>query len=103
MAGCGSDKTYTLHIIFPDDESFQIVDKTNRGEYDDSKEVVQKAINKLETKFRSVIVLRLIDGYSTEETAKILNIPAGTVLSRLSRGQQKLRELLSPLLEITNG
>jgi RNA polymerase sigma-70 factor (ECF subfamily) len=85
------------------DQILEVVDTENQSGYDDSKEFVQKAIQKLELKFRSVIILRLIDGYSTEETAKILNIPLGTVLSRLSRGQQKLKEILSPLMEINNG
>jgi len=63
---------------------------------DEDKEVVHRAIGQLEARFRSVVVLRLIDGYSTEETAKILKIPVGTALSRLSRAQQKLKELLTP-------
>lgn len=54
-------------------------------------------LQKLPAKFKAVMVLRLIDGYSTEETARILNLPLGTVLSRLARGQQKLREILAPL------
>jgi RNA polymerase sigma-70 factor (ECF subfamily) len=60
-------------------------------------ELVQQAIQKLDDDFRSVVVLRLIDGYSTAETAEILNIPVGTVLSRLSRAQKKLRDLLKPV------
>ncbi|MFQ6114041.1 MAG: RNA polymerase sigma factor [bacterium] len=62
-------------------------------------QLVQRAIQKLEPKFRAVIVLRLIEGYSTEETARILKIPIGTVLSRLSRAQRKLREILTPVME----
>ena len=65
----------------------------------EKQEIVQRAIQKLDTKHRAVIVLRLIDGYSTKETAKILNLPLGTVLSRLARGQQKLKKLLSPIME----
>ncbi|MFQ5772390.1 MAG: RNA polymerase sigma factor, partial [bacterium] len=54
---------------------------------------------KLAPKFRAVIVLRLIQGYSTKEVAEILNIPAGTVLSRLARAQKKLKQLLTPFIE----
>lgn len=61
--------------------------------------LVQNAIRQLKPPFRSVIVLRLIDGYSTEETAEMLHIPVGTVLSRLSRAQKKLKKLLTPLVE----
>lgn len=62
----------------------------------DQDEIIHKAIEKLNPKHRAVIVLRLIDEYSTEETAKILNIPVGTVLSRLARAQDKLKEILKP-------
>jgi RNA polymerase sigma-70 factor (ECF subfamily) len=61
--------------------------------------LVQWGLQKLPPKFRSVIVLRLIDGYSTEETAKILDLPVGTVLSRLARAQMKLKEILTPVFK----
>lgn len=64
----------------------------------DDKEIIQKAMQKLQPKFKSVLVLRLIDGYSTSETAEILKLPTGTVLSRLARGQKKMKELLIPLM-----
>ena len=56
--------------------------------------VVQFELNKLDPDYQSVVTLRLIEGYSTQETADILDIPLGTVLSRLSRAQKKLREVL---------
>jgi RNA polymerase sigma-70 factor (ECF subfamily) len=68
--------------------------------YNYEKEIIQEAIEKLDYKFRSVVVLRMIDGYSTEETANILDIPLGTVLSRLARAQQKLKEYLLPILQV---
>ena len=72
--------------------------KTDENKMDkiEKTELVNKALALLEPKFKSVIVLRLIDGFSTEETAKILNIPIGTILSRLSRAQKKMKKLLSP-------
>lgn len=81
------------------DETFDVEDKNRNIDTDEDREVIQRAIRELAPKFRSVIVLRLIDGYSTEETAKILSIPIGTVLSRLARAQKKLKEILSPMLE----
>jgi RNA polymerase sigma-70 factor (ECF subfamily) len=69
----------------------------------ENQELIRRAIQELAPKFRSVIVLRLIDGYSTEETAKILHVPIGTVLSRLARAQKKLKEILSPMLELNHG
>ena len=80
-------------------EAVDIVDENSSAEFSGEREMVQNAIQQLEPNFRSVLVLRLIDGYSTEETAKILKIPSGTVLSRLARAQKKLKELLSPYIK----
>jgi RNA polymerase sigma-70 factor (ECF subfamily) len=73
-------------------------DPVSEFEYDatESRDAVRTAIASLKPRLRAVIVLRLIDGYSTKETAGILKIPQGTVLSRLSRAQLKLKELLAP-------
>jgi len=60
----------------------------------DLKEWLEYEFNQLEPEFKSVATLRLIEGYSTEETAELLQIPLGTVLSRLSRAQKKLRSRL---------
>ena len=62
------------------------------------KEWVHRAIQTLDSKHRAVVVLRMIQGYSTKETAAILDIPVGTVLSRLSRAQDKLRVMLKPFV-----
>ncbi|NWF90824.1 MAG: RNA polymerase sigma factor [Ignavibacteriaceae bacterium] len=62
----------------------------------ENKMLIQEALENLSDKHRSVIVLRLIDEYSTEETAQVLDLPVGTVLSRLARAQDKLRDLLKP-------
>lgn len=67
-------------------------------EQEEKKVFVQQALQKLEPRFRSVIVLRLMDGYSTKETARILKLPLGTVLSRLARAQMKLKKILGPSL-----
>lgn len=60
-------------------------------EQNETRELVRYSIQRLNPQYRAVIVLRLIDGYSTKETAEILNIPEGTVLSRLARAQKKLK------------
>jgi RNA polymerase sigma-70 factor (ECF subfamily) len=63
----------------------------------DQQEIIDKALSQLETKYKSVVVLRLVQGFSTKETAKILKLPLGTVLSRLARGQEKLRQVITEL------
>lgn len=61
----------------------------------DMKEIVTYELSRLDPDFQSVVTLRMIEGYSTEETAEILGIPLGTVLSRLSRAQKKLKLVLA--------
>ena len=81
-----------------DDPVKEIPDPHATAGYDDTKDLVHRGIQQLDPKFRMVIVLRLLDGYSTKETADILQLPTGTVLSRLARAQQKLKEILTPYL-----
>ena len=57
----------------------------------DIKEIVMVEVKRLDPDFQAVVTLRMIEGYSTEETAEILGIPLGTVLSRLSRAQKRLK------------
>lgn len=57
---------------------------------------VRRAVDRLDGKHRAVVVLRMMEGYSTKETAAILEIPEGTVLSRLSRAMRKLEADLGP-------
>lgn len=52
---------------------------------------IAKALNGLEVDFRVVIVLCDLEGFSYEEMAKILDIPIGTVRSRLHRARGLLR------------
>jgi RNA polymerase sigma-70 factor (ECF subfamily) len=63
----------------------------------EKKEIVEMAMSILDPDFRSVVVLRLMQGYSTKETAEILKLPLGTVLSRLARAQDKLRKIIQNL------
>jgi RNA polymerase sigma-70 factor (ECF subfamily) len=78
----------------PVEEFHDIADPKTRPEEGADPEIIQRAVQELDDEFRAVVVLRLIDGYSTAETAAILGIPLGTVLSRLSRAQKKLRDAL---------
>lgn len=53
---------------------------------------VRRAVARLAPNHRAVVVLRMIDGYSTRETSEILGIPAGTVMSRLARAMERLEQ-----------
>lgn len=75
-----------------------VEDEHRMDEVHDNNELIEKALSAIEPKFRSVVVLRLIQGYSTKETAEMLDLPQGTVLSRLARSQDKLKEVLKDLM-----
>ena len=55
---------------------------------------VEDALRQIPEAFRTVVVLREIEGFSYEEIAEILNVNIGTVKSRLTRGRSALRALL---------
>jgi RNA polymerase sigma-70 factor (ECF subfamily) len=55
---------------------------------------VANALNSLAVDFRTVIILCDIEGFTYEEMAKILDIPIGTVRSRLHRARNLLKEKL---------
>lgn len=55
---------------------------------------VSNALNSLAVDFRTVIILCDLEGFTYEEMAKILDIPIGTVRSRLHRARNLLREKL---------
>ena len=63
----------------------------------DAREMVNKALMALDPRFRIIVTMRMLQGYSTKETAEILDLPLGTVLSRLSRAQGQLREILKKI------
>jgi RNA polymerase sigma-70 factor (ECF subfamily) len=61
----------------------------------DSGTVVREALQKLPPTFREVIILRELEGLSYREIADITGMPAGTVMSSLSRARARLRQVLT--------
>ena len=60
---------------------------------------VTNAINSLPVDFRAVILLCDIEGFTYEEIAKIVDIPIGTVRSRLHRARNMLKDKLKAYAE----
>jgi RNA polymerase sigma-70 factor (ECF subfamily) len=75
---------------------FEVADVDNQ-EKREATEIVNRALMSLDPKFRIIVSMRMLQGYSTKETAEILNLPLGTVLSRLSRAQEQLKEIIGKL------
>lgn len=60
---------------------------------------ISNALNSLAVDFRTVIILCDLEGFTYEEMAKILDIPIGTVRSRLHRARNLLKEKLQSYAE----
>jgi RNA polymerase sigma-70 factor (ECF subfamily) len=58
--------------------------------------ILERAIGDLPENFRTVFVLHEIEGVSVEEAAQALEIPTGTVKTRLMRARRKLQQALAP-------
>ncbi|MDH3317699.1 MAG: RNA polymerase sigma factor [Gammaproteobacteria bacterium] len=56
---------------------------------------LDRALTELSEEQREVVLLIGLEQLSYRETARILGIPTGTVMSRLSRGRERLRDLMS--------
>lgn len=58
-------------------------------------QAVRQAMEELPPEFREPLVLRELEGLSYKEIAAITNLPLGTVMSRLARAREHLRQALS--------
>jgi RNA polymerase sigma-70 factor (ECF subfamily) len=58
---------------------------------------MNQALDSLPVEHRTVLLLGVVEGFTCREIAEILAVPIGTVMSRLSRARQALREKLTPL------
>ena len=77
------EKTFEAeHTDFPDPES-ALLAKANS-------QLVRQAIEGLSIEYREVLIMRELEGLSYKEIAQILEVPLGTVMSRLSRGRNEL-------------
>ncbi len=67
---------------------------------DDSIYRVHKALADLDERFRTVLVLRHLEGHSYDTIAEMLDLPVGTVRSRIHRGRSELRRKLERGLRV---
>jgi RNA polymerase sigma-70 factor, ECF subfamily len=56
------------------------------------KRQLHEALSRLPVEFREVLVLREIEGWSYKQLASALNVPAATVMTRLSQARRRLRQ-----------
>ena len=92
-----------VNIIERQDDSFSLFEKLTATGTDDPEKIflqkittlsVQKAIGELPLVFKQAIVLSDMEQFSYNEIAKILDVPVGTVRSRIARARQQLEKSL---------
>ncbi len=93
-------KTVSLNFIDADNEEREMArpdpapgpeDRVIRA---DERARIETALNALEPEYREALTLCAIHGMSYIEIAEVLEIPAGTVKSRISRAREKMRQQL---------
>lgn len=81
-------------VDYPGDEA--LPDLPMRATQSDALELrdFARSLARLPEEQREVLLLVVLEDLSYEDTAKVLGVPVGTVMSRLSRGRERLRALL---------
>ena len=74
--------------------------QADTGPEDDKHNQIMAAIGQLSDDQKQLVTLVIVEGYSYAEAAKILEIPIGTVMSRIARARTKLMALISARPEI---
>jgi RNA polymerase sigma factor (sigma-70 family) len=99
MRNCWIDETRSrarrARTFVPEEEGAAVASDAHR-EIEAHAEMrdVDRAMNRLPAEQREVIALVLIDGLAYREAAELLDIPIGTLTSRLTRGRQALAQML---------
>jgi RNA polymerase sigma-70 factor (ECF subfamily) len=69
----------------------------------DARETLAQALERLPRELREVIVLREIEGLSYKEIGDVVDVPVGTVMSRLFRARKRLQAALAVTVEEERG
>lgn len=77
-----------------DDEALDVSTSATQEHYLEMRDLTS-AIGKLPYEYREVILLIGLEQMQYEEVAQVLDIPLGTVMSRLSRGRERLRAIMA--------
>ena len=88
--------TYYETVRADQTDTSDLQDRLYRDMLDDT---VTLALQSLPEDFRSVVILCDVDGYTYEEIANMLDVPIGTIRSRLHRGRNLLRAALTDYAE----
>lgn len=82
------------NLQYVDIDDAEKVEKLSYTSNDDEIEALKNAIGKLEPKYRELIMLKYMQGYTESEIAEIVSLPRSTVKSRLFEARNRLRLIL---------
>jgi RNA polymerase sigma-70 factor (ECF subfamily) len=85
------EKTRHLKLVASVEAEENLYTDSDEIEVNDMAERTSQLINELPAEQRSVLLLVAVEGYSYNEAAEILDIPKGTVMSRLSRARSQIQ------------
>ena len=83
-----------IATVSMDDEALEVPTRATQNDFLEMRDLAS-AIGKLPYEYREILLLIGLEQMSYEEAAAVLSIPMGTVMSRLSRGRERLRIILS--------
>ena len=83
-----------IATVSMDDDALDVPTRATQDDFLEMRDLAS-AISKLPHEFREVILLVGLEHMSYEEVSKVLGIPMGTVMSRLSRGRERLRSIMA--------
>lgn len=86
-------KRWKFQTLSRDPESHQ----TSAGDSYEYRELLEQALTRLDPELRSLFVLRSVEELSYREIAETIEIPEGTVGSRLNRARRELQQHLTDL------
>jgi len=92
--------TFTFTELGNDDVEFIAKSPDNNNNNTDNmndkndNQIIHESLQELDIEFRNIIIFRDIQELSYDEISKIIQIPLGTVKSRINRGRLKLKEII---------
>ena len=96
------NRPYTLIMELDEEIADEVSDSFNpesHFQHHANDRLVRGALEGLPVEFRELIVLRELEGMSYKEISKIAGIPIGTVMSRLARARQRLKQDLAKAIK----
>ncbi|MEK6237061.1 MAG: RNA polymerase sigma factor [Planctomycetales bacterium] len=85
-----------LKLVLSGDRNLEVETRGHDPLFDEYSDEVQRSLNQLPDELRETLLLVVVGELTHPEAADALGVPIGTVLSRVSRARNRLREYLSP-------